>query len=85
VKQKWGAVVQHHDVVVHDWVLCWRTPDGAVAKFLDQTPLIFRDGDSLSLLQGDGVAVAGPLPAGLRRRFRPGRSGPGDLVEVRTD
>lgn len=82
MKQKWGGVAQRHDGIVHEWLLHWETPNAAVRRFLDRTPLIFRDGDGLSLLESGADAPVAPLPSGLLRRYQPGPSGSVDLREM---
>jgi hypothetical protein len=53
-KRRWGAGLawpnQHHDLIVH-WTRC----SHAVRRFLEQTPLIFRDADGLS-----GITAVNP-------------------------
>jgi hypothetical protein len=53
VKHKWGAQVRDHGETAFEFLFDWKEGKSAVRRFLEMTPLIFRDAGHLSLL---GVA-----------------------------
>ncbi|MGH7791976.1 MAG: hypothetical protein ACREOB_06625, partial [Thermodesulfobacteriota bacterium] len=49
-KRKWGVTVVENGDIYYDFLLCWNRLNKAVASFLSNTPLIFRDHDGLSAI-----------------------------------
>ncbi len=49
-KASWGAVLQNSPLVDHDILFRWEHLDARLLKFLEENPLIFRDGPGLSAL-----------------------------------
>lgn len=68
VKQKWGAQVQEHGELAFEFLVHWRAANERVLEFLEKTPLIFRENESLSVI---GTAQGEPRvrwrEAGLSR------------------
>jgi hypothetical protein len=50
VKHKWGAQVREHGETAFEFLFDWKEANGAVRRFLEKTPLIFRDAGHLSVL-----------------------------------
>jgi hypothetical protein len=50
VKHKWGAQVRDHGETAFEFLFDWKEANGAVRRFLEKTPLIFRDAGHLSVL-----------------------------------
>ena len=49
-KASWGAVLQDSPLVDHDILFRWENLDARLLKFLEENPLIFRDGGGLSAI-----------------------------------
>jgi len=50
VKQKWGAEVREHGEVAFEFLIHWHAANERVLEFLEKTPLIFRENESLSVI-----------------------------------
>jgi hypothetical protein len=69
-KASWGARVYCPWKVDHDLLVGWRTLSDDVANFLNDTPLIFREGPALSavtaLSADDRIRAADPIAVGQK-------------------
>ncbi len=68
VKQKWGAEVREHGELAFEFLIRWDSANDRVLRFLERTPLIFRDNDGLSVVgTADGESAPRWREAGLLR------------------
>ena len=50
VKQKWGAEVREHGELAFEFLIHWQSANDRVLRFLEKTPLIFRENGGLSVI-----------------------------------